>query len=143
MVPTSSRLKGIQLQVHCFQSRMTSIIITVRGSTDTVEVFNDELPEHPADVIDLLRAELAPLDTWCEFAVAYHCQDRHDQFREILHSVVDAFDVYEMQDFYRREPSLFTNGQLRILNLLAADAASSLINEQLRRDTREVPPASD
>lgn len=114
-----------------------SIIIPVRGSTNTVEVFNDELPEDPGDVIDLLRAELAPLDTWCEFAVAYHGQDRHEQFREILHGVVDAFDVYEMQDFYRREPLSFENGRLRILNLLAASATSSFVNEELRKDTRE------
>lgn len=114
-----------------------SIIIPVRGSTNTVEVFNDELPEDPGDVIDLLRAELAPLDTWCEFAVAYHGQDRHEQFREILHGVVDAFDVYEMQDFYRREPLSFENGRLRILNLLAASATNNFVNEELRKDTRE------
>lgn len=114
-----------------------SIIIPVRGSANTVEVFNDELPESPTDVIDLLRAELAPLDTWCEFAVAYHCQGRRDQFREVLQSVVDAFDVYEMQDFYRREPNQFTKGQLRILNLLAAAATTSFVKEQLRRDVRD------
>jgi RNA polymerase-associated protein CTR9 len=114
-----------------------SIIIPVRGSTSTVEVFNDELPENPTDVIDLLRAELAPLDTWCDFAVAYHCQGRHEQFREILRGVVDAFDVYEMQDFYRRDPASFASGQLRILNLLAASATHSFTNEQLRRDIRE------
>mmetsp|Transcript_12762 Transcript_12762/g.41851 ORF Transcript_12762/g.41851 Transcript_12762/m.41851 type:complete len:137 (-) Transcript_12762:3789-4199(-) len=120
-----------------------SIIIPVRGSSNTVEIFNDELPEDPADVIDLLRAELAPLDTWCEFAVAYHRQGRHAQFREILHGVVDAFDVYEMQDFYRREPSLFLRGRLRILNLLAASATNSFIDEELRKDSREVHPELD
>ena len=109
----------------------------MRGSSSTVEVFNDELPEDPADVIDLLRAELAPLDTWCEFAVAYHGQGRHEQFREILHGVVDAFDVYEMQDFYRREPAAFVSGQLRILNLLAASATNSFVNEELRKDARD------
>mmetsp|Transcript_22088 Transcript_22088/g.66296 ORF Transcript_22088/g.66296 Transcript_22088/m.66296 type:complete len:1116 (+) Transcript_22088:268-3615(+) len=114
-----------------------SIIIPVRGSTSTVEVFNDELPENPTDVIDLLRAELAPLDAWCDFAVAYHCQGRHEQFREVLRGVVDAFDVYEMQDFYRRDPASFASGQLRILNLLAASATHSFMNEQLRRDIRQ------
>lgn len=114
-----------------------SIVIPVRGSANTVEVFNDELPDDPADVIDLLRAELAPLNTWCEFAVAYYEQGRHEQFREILLGVVDAFDVYEMQDFYRREPALFTSGRLRVLNLLAASATSSFIYEELRKDARE------
>lgn len=115
-----------------------SIVIPVRGSTNTVEVFNDELPDNPADVIDLLRAELAPLITWCEFAVAYHHQGQHEQFREILLGVVDAFDVYEMQDFYRREPASFASGRLRVLNLLAASATSSFIYEELRKDAREV-----
>ena len=43
-----------------------SIVIPVRGSTSTVEIFNDELPDVSTDVINLLRAELAPLRTWCE-----------------------------------------------------------------------------
>ena len=51
-------------------------------------------------MVDLLRAELAPLETWCQFAVEYHRQRRHEHFRTILLSVVDAFDVYEMQEFY-------------------------------------------
>ncbi len=114
-----------------------SIIIPVRGSSNTVEVFNDELPEDPADVIDLLRAELAPLNTWCEFAVAYHNQGKREQFREILLGVVDAFDVYEMQDFYRRQPDLFASGRLRVLNLLAASATSNFIAEELRKEARE------
>lgn len=114
-----------------------SIIIPVRGSASAVEVFNDELPDSPADVIDLLRAELAPLHTWCEFAVAYHALGRDEQLREVLLGVVDAFDVYEMQDFYRREPTLFDTGRLYVLNLLAAAATHNFMHE-LRREAREV-----
>ena len=38
-----------------------SIVIPVRGSTSTVEIFNDELPDVSTDVINLLRAELPPV----------------------------------------------------------------------------------
>ena len=113
-----------------------SIVIPVRGSTSTVEIFNDELPDVSTNVINLLRAELAPLRTWCEFAVAYHNQGREEQFREVLLGVVEAFDVYEMQDFYRREPGVFEAGRLRVLNLLAASATNSFMHE-LRKDARE------
>lgn len=41
---------------------------------------------------------------------------------QILLGVVDAFDVYEVQDNHRMSQSNFTNGRLRILNLLAASA---------------------
>jgi len=116
---------------------MASIVIPVRGSTDTVEVFRDELPADPADVVDLLRAELAPLDIWCDFAVAYHISGRREQFREILLGVVDAFDVYEMQDFYRQNAKNFAGGRLRVLNLLAASATASFVGEELRKEARE------
>ena len=58
-----------------------SIVIPVRGRLDFIEVYHHELPDDPADVVEMLRAELAPLDIWCEFAVAYHTRGRHQQFR--------------------------------------------------------------
>lgn len=45
--------------------------IRVRGRNEVVQVFRHELPEDPSDVIEALRAELAPLETWCDFALAY------------------------------------------------------------------------
>jgi len=49
--------------------------------------------------------------------------------------------VYEMQDFYRREPGVFEAGRLRVLNLLAASATNNFIRE-LRTDAREVSPSN-
>ena len=77
-------------------------------------------------MVDLLRAELAPLETWGQFAVEYHRQRKEEHFRTILLSVVDAFDVYEMQEFYKKDPGAFKKGRLRILNLLAADRINAL-----------------
>lgn len=60
-----------------------SIVIPLRSARgDCIEVFHHELPEDPTDVIDMLRTELAPLDTWCDFAIVYHRQGRREQFRK-------------------------------------------------------------
>ena len=70
-----------------------------------------------------------------------HNQGREEQFREVLLGVVEAFGVYEMQDFYRREPGVFEAGRLRVLNLLAASATNNFIRE-LRTDAREASPSN-
>lgn len=129
-----------------------SIVMSVRGRSEFIEVFHNELPEDPSDIIEMLRAELAPLESWCEFALAYYDQDRREQFRmchvdgnfpvcvwtgDILLSVVDAFDVYEVQDLYRQDQRHFKAEQLRILNLLAASSTSSFATCRLRSDIRD------
>lgn len=48
------------------------------------KVFVDELPDDAHDLLDLLRAEVAPLDVWHRFALEYYRQGRKDAFREIL-----------------------------------------------------------
>ena len=44
--------------------------IPIRGSEEVVEVKLDELPDDPADIIDIMKAEFAPLDLWLQFAVS-------------------------------------------------------------------------
>jgi len=56
---------------------------------------------------------------------------------EILLSVVDAFEVYEMQEFYVREHDKFTRSRLRVLNLLAASAASCFVDDSLSQKSQE------
>mmetsp|Transcript_26239 Transcript_26239/g.104974 ORF Transcript_26239/g.104974 Transcript_26239/m.104974 type:complete len:208 (-) Transcript_26239:3202-3825(-) len=114
-----------------------SIIVPVRGRDDVIEVFDHELPMDPADVVEMLRAELAPLDIWCDFAVAYYGQGCYEQFRDVLLGVVDAFDFYEMQELYRREHGQFAIGRLRVLNLLAASATASFSMRRLPKETRD------
>ena len=40
------------------------------GSSEGVEVFIDELPSDVNDLIDVLKAEMAPLEIWLQFAVS-------------------------------------------------------------------------
>lgn len=50
-------------------SNQRALLIPVKNSEQAVEVFVDELPEDVNDIIDILRAEVAPLDVWLQFAV--------------------------------------------------------------------------
>ena len=48
------------------------LYIPIRRSDDlVVKVKLDELPEDAIDIIDILKAELAPLDLWFNFAVYF------------------------------------------------------------------------
>lgn len=49
------------------------IRIPVRGAQQTVEVYTEELPGDYNDVVDVLKAEIAPLDIWLRFAVSVSC----------------------------------------------------------------------
>lgn len=46
------------------------IRIPVRHAKQTVEVYTDDLPGDYNDVVDVLKAEIAPLDIWLRFAVS-------------------------------------------------------------------------
>ena len=46
-----------------------ALLIPIRGSDEVVEVKYTELPDDPTDVIDILKAEMATLDLWLDFAV--------------------------------------------------------------------------
>lgn len=50
------------------------IRIPVRGAQQTVEVYTEELPSDYNDVVDVLKAEIAPLDIWLRFAVSGYCR---------------------------------------------------------------------
>ena len=152
-----------------------SIVISVRGQANVVEVFRDELPDDPngrarARALSLARSLGARSRALSACSRARSCryrarrrgrpaargaraardvvpvrgrvrrQRRQEHFRTILLSVVDAFDVYEMQEFYKKDPRPFKKGRLRILNLLAADRASALALAP-RRGARDAPGA--
>eukprot|EP00638_Chattonella_subsalsa_P008943 CAMPEP_0117751552 /NCGR_PEP_ID=MMETSP0947-20121206/11048_1 /TAXON_ID=44440 /ORGANISM="Chattonella subsalsa, Strain CCMP2191" /LENGTH=1322 /DNA_ID=CAMNT_0005569965 /DNA_START=191 /DNA_END=4159 /DNA_ORIENTATION=- len=113
-----------------------SILIPVRGSNEKVEVFCDELPEDVADVIDILKAEIAPLDIWLQFAVEYYRQGREEHFRSILSEVVDALGP-EAEQFYQDDLEAYKVGRLRILNALAADAIKRASENPRMEDRKE------
>lgn len=48
-----------------------SIRIPIADSSDFVEVFPDELPADVNDLLDVLKAEFAPLKIWRAAAVLY------------------------------------------------------------------------
>lgn len=45
------------------------ILIPIKDSDELVKVYVDELPEDSGDILNILKAEIAPLDVWIEFAV--------------------------------------------------------------------------
>lgn len=53
------------------EDKPRSLLIPVKNSDQAVEVFADEIPEDVNDIIDILRAEVAPLDVWLQFAVRF------------------------------------------------------------------------
>jgi len=106
---------------------MASILIPVQGSEEVVEVNVDELPEDAGDVIDILQAEVAPLDLWLRFAIEYYKQGRTEHFKQLLDPLVDLQHQPPSQPGF--ENALYENfgsGQdvknnfIAILNALAA-----------------------
>jgi len=52
------------------QPEEESILIPVHGSDEFVSVSISGLPKDANDIVDILKAELAPLDVWLKFAVS-------------------------------------------------------------------------
>jgi len=92
-----------------------------------VQVFIDELPDDVDELLDLLRAEVAPMDIWHRFAVEYYRQGRKDAFREILHEAKIGFDFFEKKKLTGKEKEEFNDSRLKIINALAADLIFDLI----------------
>jgi hypothetical protein len=56
------------------QDEVSNLSIPVAGSNEVVTIPLDELPEEAEDLLDILRAEEAPLALWLDFAKAYLAQ---------------------------------------------------------------------
>ncbi|KAH0657340.1 protein CTR9 homolog [Solanum tuberosum] len=63
---------------------MASVYIPVQNSEEEVRVALDQLPRDASDILDILKAEQAPLDLWLIIAREYFKQGKVDQFRQIL-----------------------------------------------------------
>uniref|UniRef100_A0A1S4BR50 Protein CTR9 homolog n=2 Tax=Nicotiana TaxID=4085 RepID=A0A1S4BR50_TOBAC len=63
---------------------MASVYIPVQNSEEEVRVSLDQLPRDASDILDILKAEQAPLDLWLIIAREYFKQGKIDQFRQIL-----------------------------------------------------------
>lgn len=52
---------------------MASVYIPVQNSEEEVRVALDQLPRDASDILDILKAEQAPLDLWLIIAVRSIC----------------------------------------------------------------------
>ncbi|XP_031267897.1 protein CTR9 homolog isoform X2 [Pistacia vera] len=63
---------------------MACVYIPVQNSEEEVRVALDQLPRDASDILDILKAEQAPLDLWLIIAREYFKQGKVEQFRQIL-----------------------------------------------------------
>lgn len=63
---------------------MACVYIPVQNSEEEVRVSLDQLPRDATDILDILKAEQAPLDLWLIIAREYFKQGKVEQFRQIL-----------------------------------------------------------
>ncbi|XP_021750245.1 protein CTR9 homolog [Chenopodium quinoa] len=63
---------------------MACVYIPVQNSEEEVRVSLDQLPRDATDILDILKAEQAPLDLWLVIAREYFKQGKIEQFCQIL-----------------------------------------------------------
>ncbi|TMW60601.1 hypothetical protein Poli38472_000643 [Pythium oligandrum] len=100
-----------------------SLLIPVKNSDQAVEVFTDELPDDVNDIIDILRAEVAPLDVWLQFAVEYYNQGCIAQFQEILGVASEP----GIEEIYKDNASRLC--RIKFFNALASHAVNAMWHE--------------
>jgi RNA polymerase-associated protein CTR9 len=88
------------------------VYIPVQNSEEEVRVVLDQLPRDASDILDILKAEQAPLDLWLIIAREYFKQGKIEQFRQILEEGSSSdIDEYYADVKYER---------IAILNALGA-----------------------
>ncbi|KAF4047289.1 Tetratricopeptide repeat [Phytophthora infestans] len=105
-------------------SNQRALLIPVKNSEQAVEVFVDELPEDVNDIIDILRAEVAPLDVWLQFAVEYYNQGHVAQFQEILAVASEP----GIEEIYKDNASRMC--RIKFFIALASHAVNAMWNEE-------------
>ncbi|XP_042454828.1 protein CTR9 homolog isoform X1 [Zingiber officinale] len=105
------------------------VYIPVQNSEEEVRVALDQLPRDATDMIDILKAEQAPLQFWLIIAREYFKQGKVDQFRQILEEGSSPeIDEYYADVKYER---------IAILNALAAYFTYSGKIESKQRDKED------
>ena len=64
--------------------RMACVYIPVQNTSEEVRVVLEQLPADATDILDILKAEQAPLNLWLTFAREYFKQGKVDEFLQIL-----------------------------------------------------------
>ncbi|KAG0490123.1 hypothetical protein HPP92_006986 [Vanilla planifolia] len=72
------------------------VYIPVQNSEEEVRVALDQLPRDASDIVDILKAEQAPLDLWLIIAREYFKQGKIEQFKQIL----DEGSSPEIDEYY-------------------------------------------
>mmetsp|Transcript_24965 Transcript_24965/g.36827 ORF Transcript_24965/g.36827 Transcript_24965/m.36827 type:complete len:1271 (-) Transcript_24965:188-4000(-) len=93
-----------------------SLRIPIANSSECVEIFPDELPHDIDDILDVLRAEFAPLKIWRSVAVEYYRQGQRSNFEKVLTEI--ASDP-EAEEYYVKKGE-YKDGIVEILDALAA-----------------------
>lgn len=90
--------------------------IQVRQSNEYVEIFTNDLPDDVQELVDILKAELAPLRQWLQLAVAYYRQGKVNQFVTLLETASD--EAIETLEGYQYESVHFE--RIAVLNALGS-----------------------
>ena len=106
--------------------QQNKILIPVRDSEEQIEVDVSELPDDIEEILEILKGELAPMETWLRFAVEYYRQGKLDAFVGMLTPLVELHSessqtgassmLFEQFGQSEKEKKEF----LAILNALAA-----------------------
>lgn len=64
-----------EMELATMQEDGDAIMIPVRDSEELVRVNLDELPKDAEEIIEILKAEFAPLDIWLKFAVCTRARE--------------------------------------------------------------------
>ncbi|KAL9676889.1 hypothetical protein QQ045_005110 [Rhodiola kirilowii] len=91
---------------------MACVYIPVQNSEEEVRVVLDQLPRDASDILDILKAEQAPLDLWLIIAREYFKQGKVEQFKQIL----EEGSSPEIDEYYGD----VRYGRIAILNALGA-----------------------
>ncbi|ONK66487.1 uncharacterized protein A4U43_C06F8710 [Asparagus officinalis] len=91
---------------------MASVYIPVQNSEGEVRVALDQLPRDTSDILDILKAEQAPLDLWLIIAREYFKQGKIEQFWQSL----EEGSVLEIDEYYAN----VKYERIAILNALGA-----------------------
>ena len=95
-----------------------SLRIPISSSSDFVEVFPDEIPNDVNSLLDVLRAEYAPLKIWRGAALEYYRQHQLENFTEVLNEIVSAMDP-QIEEYYRQRGE-YEEGIVEIFDALAS-----------------------
>ncbi|ETV78135.1 hypothetical protein H257_08339 [Aphanomyces astaci] len=114
------------------ESTRKSLLIPVHKSDEIVELFTDEFPDDANDIMDILRAEIAPLEVWLSVAIEYYLQGRTDQFEVIL----DQATMPEAEEIYNDDAA--RKSRLKMFNAWVSHYVNVMWNEDDER-RREIP----